>query len=504
MRNVIRNLAEADIVVADVSGSNWNVAYELGMRHVMSRTGTIIICNENSFRENAVPYFDINSLNVLKYPSGWMSNFQTYIDMLTDRIMSSMSDSASADSPVFDVYPALPDNVLKVLNTDNDKEQKKIKELKQMLSESEKQVASLRARLEKAGVSADDTVREETSIAEKLRKAMSNKEYISDAAVAKLRLLLEDEKQEEFVEFLGKVLENGYLDEDDCRIVGRLCRKLGIPEIAMLFYERAIEFYPENEELQAALADQYSKNYKTRDKAVAMVNTVVGVSKKSGKFEVENRRLSSRVLGMFYNVYIELNLYAEMLSISEILLKQQKDMEVRALIYRNMITSNIQLGNTEQAETLLKTLLSDFTSDDRNYTSAYRVHYALQKYEEAYQDLEKRISLDDDYEDYYYYIAGFICDESFARKSADSAPTRISGEEKECFATPFVISTLSFELSRANVERAIAFLRRNKFKSTYEKLVSLLESNCSDFREAFSDELDFSMVDFAVNSAKDD
>ena len=77
--NVIEDLANADIVVADISALNWNVAYELGIRHVLSKKGTILICS--SMHKAALP-FDIQSLNILFYPQNWLDSVDELCDAL--------------------------------------------------------------------------------------------------------------------------------------------------------------------------------------------------------------------------------------------------------------------------------------------------------------------------------------------------------------------------------------------------------------------------------------
>jgi hypothetical protein len=56
------NLLDADVVVADLSTSNANAIYELGVRHALKPTTTIVIA-ENNF---SFP-FDLNHLSILKY-----------------------------------------------------------------------------------------------------------------------------------------------------------------------------------------------------------------------------------------------------------------------------------------------------------------------------------------------------------------------------------------------------------------------------------------------------
>ena len=56
------NLLDADVVVADLSTSNANAIYELGVRHALKPTTTIVMA-ENNF---SFP-FDLSHLSILKY-----------------------------------------------------------------------------------------------------------------------------------------------------------------------------------------------------------------------------------------------------------------------------------------------------------------------------------------------------------------------------------------------------------------------------------------------------
>jgi len=63
-RDIIELLYESDLVVADLSGKNPNVFYELGVRHVLFKCGTIQILEEGE----SLP-FDIANYKVIYYSS---------------------------------------------------------------------------------------------------------------------------------------------------------------------------------------------------------------------------------------------------------------------------------------------------------------------------------------------------------------------------------------------------------------------------------------------------
>jgi len=68
-KDIILRLAEADLVVADLTDLNPNVFYELGVRHALRGFGTVMILDE--LRTTDVP-FDLSAYRVIKFgPSGF-------------------------------------------------------------------------------------------------------------------------------------------------------------------------------------------------------------------------------------------------------------------------------------------------------------------------------------------------------------------------------------------------------------------------------------------------
>jgi hypothetical protein len=99
------NLLGADLVIADVSTSNANAIYELGVRHALRPQRTIVMA-ENNF---SFP-FDLNHLSILKYEHlGKEIGFTEVMRVrksLKDKITTLM-ESSEADSPVFLFIPTL-------------------------------------------------------------------------------------------------------------------------------------------------------------------------------------------------------------------------------------------------------------------------------------------------------------------------------------------------------------------------------------------------------------
>lgn len=490
--NVLRDLSESDIVVADLSDLNWNVAYELGIRHTMQKKGTIMICR------NDVEFpFDISGYDIYIYDRDWIDkNLDEKItDEISSRIKKRMEASSQADNPVHNCFPALPESLSKMLSNTNDKEQRRIIELTTQIKELIGENESLKRRVEEAGLDTDDGKKLcENNIEKELMSAYENSKYISDTAVAKLNELLQEKKHEEFVHYLSQILINGYIDEDDCKKIFVMCRRLKNPNITRIFLEKAIELYPDSEDLQGYLADAYSNNYRTRDNALSMVNSMIGLTKHGGTFELSKKPRSERMLASFFNVYISTKKYVDIVAIGELLLKECPARS--SIIKRNMCLAYRRLERYDEAKAIVDQLLNENPTDARNHYSAFWIFDDIGDNVRSYKEIEACIRCAPDDTDYYKLMAGNICDEKIARLSPNSEPQAIEPSQVESSAVPFILRAVEIDSDFA--AEAIDFLRRNNFLSVMRHLYEFL-CNRSDksIEEEFS-QYSFRMVDYCV------
>ena len=98
-------LLDADVVVADLSTSNANAIYELGVRHAL-RPNTTIVMAENNF---SFP-FDLGHISILKYEHlGKTIGFEEVLrvkDALKQKV-AELANKQEVDSPVYVFLPSL-------------------------------------------------------------------------------------------------------------------------------------------------------------------------------------------------------------------------------------------------------------------------------------------------------------------------------------------------------------------------------------------------------------
>src|SRR6516164_3521900 len=97
-------LLKADVVVADISTSNRNAVYELGVRHALRPYTTVIIAEEQMMKS---PFFDLNHIVIRKYrhlgEDIGVSEARRFTTDLTDAIRQIMTIEPASrwDSPVY-------------------------------------------------------------------------------------------------------------------------------------------------------------------------------------------------------------------------------------------------------------------------------------------------------------------------------------------------------------------------------------------------------------------
>lgn len=130
-KDIILPLASADLVVADLTGLNANVFYELGVRHALRGQGTIMIMDSG---DQKIP-FDINAYRVIKFDSTLEGIGKLSAELTAYLKTMEKGEIETRDNLVHDWLPSLPQNVLdSSLGTNEGALREEIQKLKKRLT----------------------------------------------------------------------------------------------------------------------------------------------------------------------------------------------------------------------------------------------------------------------------------------------------------------------------------------------------------------------------------
>lgn len=100
---MIQRLAISDLVIADISISNANVYYELGVRHAARETGCVVVA-----ADWAKPLFDLSQIRSVRYPLPVEKLDAESARVLSARLVQDIHERTEGRSPIFDAVPGYP------------------------------------------------------------------------------------------------------------------------------------------------------------------------------------------------------------------------------------------------------------------------------------------------------------------------------------------------------------------------------------------------------------
>ena len=103
-KSIVRKTAQADYVIVDITGSNPNVFFELGLRYTFKPYGTILVRQKDSY----IP-FDITSYRCIEYNSKFFG-VQEAINQIKETLIS-IIEKRQIDSLVYDTFPHMAINL---------------------------------------------------------------------------------------------------------------------------------------------------------------------------------------------------------------------------------------------------------------------------------------------------------------------------------------------------------------------------------------------------------
>ncbi len=487
-RNIMRHLAEGALVVADVSGLNWNVAYELGVRHALVKGGTILLCDN----ETKMP-FDISNLKVIVYNrQSPVSRLKSVQEEMTLAIQHREEEPMDPDNIIHDIYP-FEDFMISYLEGGDADMQAQMISMSEQLEKLKQENSRLRARLAQGGL-AEDEEEKVLDIGASIEQALQSMEYSGTRLTYTLRDALAEEHPD--YQKIGNILKmgltEGYLTEANFRSLYFMFRRKNIPQLTSLILEVAAQRFPYSLDFKSYLADLYSDSYQTRDKALRYANEVLQVSVEDGVYTTDCRKIDSDQLASCLNAYIGLGRYDIIIQIApqlmEILPKH------REMLMRNLAVAYRQIGEVTKQYEILTRLLNEYPSNDVNHYRVYQYYNTNGDNDQAYYQMEVASALDPDDLDYIFGLAGYIMDYRMAHNDSGMR-TKLTRNECIAVMVPFMMHAMEVETSQDTFDRCKDFLNRNQAKKYISQILQWVKDGMPKYG---IEGLDYSAVDHII------
>ncbi len=469
--NIVHHLAEAELVIADLSNNNWNVAYELGIRHCFVKGKTILLCDNKTDLN-----FDIRGFNVIRYdgdnPAADMFSIQ---EMVRKAIAARLKTPTKADNQVHETFSFAHDNLIDYLDNAEADIASELAQLKTEYAALSAENENLKKELQKSGQPLNLISATHESIIQKIEDAMRSLQYSGDSAVVKLRQAFAqpNPNYNEIQNILQQALTEGYMTEGNFRSMYLLFIGQGQPQLTNLILELAEQRYPESLDFKSYLAQAYANNYKTQDKAIQYADEVLQVTVVDGKRYSKCKKIDNDQLASCLNAYIHLHRYDILIEIIPQLLEQVS--EHREMLLRNLVAAYREMGDTAAQVEAMKTLLEEYPMNDVNHYHVFRFLHQMNENMQAFYHLEFASALDPDDTDYLFALAGCIFDDHICR-SEEYSIRKISRKE-ECAraAVPFLMQAIQVETSNRCLQKCKDLILRNgigKYEEIFDQWIS--------------------------------
>ena len=388
-KSIVKKLAESEMVIADLSGINPNVFYELGIRHVLSKSGTILIINKGE----TIP-FDNASHRVIQYTNE-LADLDEIHQQIVTAIINRENNIDNADNIVHDTFPQLPIDSKKFF--DKNAQDSKIQELQANVSKLTQENKRLKSTLTTQGIMKDAAnIRLQRTVKEIMAEARFALQKSGREVMLHLHQLAKNNDINKFTDYLEDVMEAGYLSENDYIKIKDLCESCGYLPLELAVMERAMDLFPDSNSVIKNLSDVYTRMplRETKLKGISIIEELLGIKEVDGKYilTASSTNVDRFNLAALFNAYGRLDFYDRTISICESY--ETLNFPFLPLVMRNKADAYGELKMLDEARKTYKSLLELDYYDDTNHAFYGNFLADIGEYVEAYQEHEIAAMLD--------------------------------------------------------------------------------------------------------------
>jgi uncharacterized protein (TIGR02996 family) len=433
--DIIRDLANSDVVIADLTSANANVFFELGIRHAFRKAGTVHIVDAS----HDLP-FDVRQYRVIKYSTD-LADIPQIIDQIAEAILRRQAQPERADNPVHDAIAELP---MDIRSTGDAALKQKLKQTQEALEAVQRERDDLHKRLlelDPAGSLGQEPNADIDALLDDADKVMkSTGEYV----LLRLRAAISEGGAEAFVRALRNALRSSDLDQNDYVEMVKMCMELGLDGHRRATLEVATKRYPSSTELFLALADAYddSPNPAIQERGRLMLEEHLGVVYEAGKPKLAARPPIERAragIGILLNAYRRLGKPGSVLSLAQ---SAETLLGPDTIWARGQANALHQMGREEEARDVFQRAISLDPTDDTTLAIYSDFLDDIGQYQEAYSFSERAIVADPEDPRRYLNHAIQILNRGFVRSESGELVGPLPRKQRLKSAIPFIVKAL--------------------------------------------------------------
>jgi tetratricopeptide (TPR) repeat protein len=452
--DIIRDLADADVVIADLTTGNANVFFELGIRHAFRKSGTVHMVDA----AHKLP-FDLRQYRVIEYSTD-LAEVPEAIQAIAEAILRRSERPNRPDNPVHDAIPDLP---LDFRSTGDAAMRKQLetteRELEELRRENEALAKKIGA-LDPTGSVTDEGPTIDVGVL--LDEADAIMESTGEHAILKLRQALDGQGAKAFAKELRNVLDSPYLDENDFAEINILCKRSGLEGHRRATLEVARARYPYSEEMLLHFLDALddSPNPEDQERGRLMIEQRLGIEHGEGgpRFSGDRASLPLRQsLLLLFNFYNRAGKYEWIIGIADCV---PHSLENDPMILRNKARSLAQINRQEEAEAVYRHALQIDPADDQTILWYASFLDDQGKTAEAYEESEKALLADPDDPRMWIHMAIQVYNRGYYRTKSGRIEGPFPRKARVAALVPFGVKAAELSSSAEQVQEVVRVLVR--------------------------------------------
>lgn len=442
-KNIIDGLVYSDLVIADLTGGNANVFYELGIRHALHKCSTILIIQEGY----DIP-FDLKQ-HIAVFYSTDIRGIQSAIAGIENAIQKSeKATTDKTDNPVHEFIPSLSF----ALSSNGEIS------LKSEIKKLNDEISNYKKILKSHGLSFNDEIKEDLDIEQMLDDADQLIDVGGISAFLELTKAAEQNDVNTFRKLLKNILKSQLLSEDYYIEISKMCDAMSLIPHRIIVLKEGYRLFPNSQTIVGMLADAYSDHPQISEKKIGqrIIEKFLNIEYVNNlPLATKSTSTTDTLLMGLFNIYISLGAWESIVSFCDSANSYGINSKI---IIRNKVRALISLKKYEDADKYLKEAIASNPNDDVLQTLMSSLCRARGDYKGALCAQEKALLIDPQDANIYINLSIDILNRGYIHECSEKIIGPIDSQKRLNECIPILNRALQLDSSNSNKTRIIELL----------------------------------------------